>query len=220
LGWPFADRSCSVAIQQPFLPETVAKATAFRGGVPTVIKLSTVSDARLAAILWLALVAVGVAGRTWQPGWNVTPMAGVSLVAGAVSSNPLVAATVPAAALAISNLWLPTYGSDVLALVVFAAMIWPVLLGPLVRRGQAMALVGGALAHSLVFYLSTNLAHWLLTNDYPRTAAGLVACYVAALPFYRWMPVGDVVWTLVVAAGVTAVLRLRLTAGVASEAVS
>lgn len=182
------------------------------------IKLSTARDHRLAAILWLALVVVGVAGRCWQPGWNVTPMAGVGLAAGVVFANPLLAATVPAATLAISNLWLPSYGSGVMAMVVFAATLWPVLLGPLVRRGQVSALVGGALAHSLVFYLSTNLAHWLLTDDYPRTAAGLVACYMAALPFYRWMPVGDVVWTLVIAVGVTAVMRSRLAAGVASEA--
>ena len=38
------------------------------------------------------------------------------------------------------------------------------------------------------------------------TAAGLVACYAAALPFYRWMPVGDVAWTAVVLAGVSAAI--------------
>jgi hypothetical protein len=26
--------------------------------------------------------------------------------------------------------------------------------------------------------------------------AGLGECFVAALPFYRWMPVGDAAWTL------------------------
>jgi hypothetical protein len=34
-------------------------------------------------------------------------------------------------------------------------------------------------------------------GDYPHTAAGLLECFVAALPFYRWMPVGDVAWTAV-----------------------
>lgn len=43
--------------------------------------------------------------------------------------------------------------------------------------------------------------HWLLAADYPHTAAGLIECFVAALPFHRWMPVGDVVWSLAVFGG-------------------
>ena len=149
-----------------------------------------------AAVIWAVLVAIAVAGRIWQPGWNVTPMAAVALAAGAVFANGAVAASVPLVALAISNLVLPAYGSLAMAVVVFAATAWPVLLGGVVRRGRWTAVVGGALASSLVFFVATNLAHWLLTTDYPRSAAGLGACFVAALPFYRWMPVGDVAWSL------------------------
>jgi len=157
---------------------------------------------------WLALVAIAVAGRLWQPSWdgtplwNATPLAGVALAAGFAFSNVLVAASVPLAALAISNLALPAYGSTALALVVYAATVWPVALGAggLLGRSKPrwVAVLGGSLASSLVFFLSTNLAHWLLTTDYPRTAAGLAECFIAALPFYRWMPVGDVVWTAIV----------------------
>jgi hypothetical protein len=159
-------------------------------------------------LCWLALVAIAVAGRLWQPSWdgtplwNATPLAGVSLAAGFVFSNVLVAASVPLAALAISNLALPAYGSTALALVVFAATVWPVVLGACGLLGRSkprwIAVLGGSLASSLVFFLSTNLAHWLLTSDYPRTAAGVADCFIAALPFYRWMPVGDVFWTALV----------------------
>jgi hypothetical protein len=76
-----------------------------------------------------------------------------------------------------------------------------VLLGGFERNGRLPAVVAGALASSLVFFISTNVAHWLLTADYPRTPAGLATCFMAALPFYRWMPVGDVAWSLVVFAG-------------------
>jgi hypothetical protein len=58
--------------------------------------------------------------------------------------------------------------------------------------------LGGALASSLVFFFATNVAHWLLTDMYPKSAAGLAACLTAALPFHRWMPVGDVAWSLAV----------------------
>jgi hypothetical protein len=158
---------------------------------------------------WCALVAISVVGRLWQPVANVTPLAGAAIVAGAVFSSPLVAATVPVAALVISNTVLPGYGGGasgwLMMAVVFACLTWPVLLGRLTRNGPSKSvnwgLVGSGLASSLVFFLVTNAAHWWLSTDYPHTAAGLVSCYAAGLPFYRWMPVGDVAWTLVLARG-------------------
>jgi len=158
--------------------------------------------------VWFVLVAVSVAGRLWQPAYNVTPLAGAAIAAGAVFPNPLVAATVPLAALSISNLALPGYGTSagglVMAAVIYAACAWPVLLGGLVRNGRLLSIAGGALASSLVFFLSTNFAHWCLSHDYPHTVAGLLACYTAGLPFYRWMPVGDVAWSLVFMGGLAA----------------
>ncbi|NCY03474.1 MAG: hypothetical protein EBX36_11355 [Planctomycetia bacterium] len=161
---------------------------------------------------WFALVAVAAIGRLWQPAVNVTPLAAAAIAAGGVFANPLVAATVPLAALAVSNLVLPGYGLGggiAMALVVHAAFAWPVLLGGCVAaiRGEGRrwpAVVGSALASSLVFFVVTNFAHWCLTDDYPHTSAGLLSCYAAGLPFYRWMPVGDVVWSLAMVGGLAA----------------
>ena len=139
-------------------------------------------------------------------------MAGIALAAGAVFASPLVAASVPLTALLLGNLVLPGYGSTAMAAVVCAATVWPVVLGRCLapaevrKAGQWIAMAGSALASSLVFFLTTNLAHWCLTNDYPHTVAGLMACFVAALPFYRWMPVGDVAWTALIFAGLSAVI--------------
>jgi hypothetical protein len=163
------------------------------------------------ACLWIVLVALGVCGRLWQPGWNVTPMAGVAIAAGAVFPNAVVAASVPLVALAVGNLVLPGYGSLAMAAVVYAATVWPILLGRFVAINGGLksvgwiAAAGGALASSLVFFVTTNLAYWWLSSEYPHTAAGLAQCYVAALPFYRWMPVGDLAWTAVILASISAV---------------
>ena len=169
-------------------------------------------------VVWLALVAISVAGRLWQPAPNVTPLAGAAIAAGTVFANPLVAASVPVAALAISNLVLPGYGPGLgglcMAAVVYASLAWPVLVGGMVRRmsartaGRITTLVGGALASSLVFFFTTNFAHWALGNDYPHTASGLLACFAAGLPFYRWMPLGDLAWTSGFVGGLTALGRL------------
>jgi len=100
-------------------------------------------------LAWLALVAVAVAGRLWQPEWqgarlwNVTPLTAVALAAGALFPNRLLAAAAPLAALAISNFFEPAYGNWGIAAVVYAASAWPVLCGGLVNRHR-WAAVGEA----------------------------------------------------------------------------
>ncbi|MFM8292712.1 MAG: DUF6580 family putative transport protein [Planctomycetia bacterium] len=169
------------------------------------------------AAAWLALVAIAVAGRIWQPEWqgvrlwNVTPLTAVALAAGALFANRAAAAAAPLAALAVSNLFEPAYGSWGVAVVVYAASAWPVLLGRIVNRHRWAAVIGGAAAGSVVFFLTTNLAHWAFTGDYDRSPAGLAACFAAALPFYR--PLGDVVWTLVLFAGIVAMHAVEETLG-------
>jgi hypothetical protein len=163
------------------------------------------------AVVWVALVALGVAGRLWQPAWHVTPMAAVALAAGVVFPSVVVAASVPLAALVVSNLGLDAYDSPPMAAVVLVATAWPVLLGGLLRRmasgsrtAAVIAPLAGALASSLVFFLTTNLAFWWFTAEYPHTVEGLLACFTAALPFYRWMPAGDLAWTAATFAGLAA----------------
>ena len=161
------------------------------------------------AAAWFVLVAVAVVGRMWRPEWNgtplwnVTPLAAVALAAGALFPQRLVAASVPLAALAISNLFEPGYGNLAIAAVVYAASAWPALIGRLVNRGRWAAVVGGAAASAVVFFVTTNLAHWFFIGGYPRTMAGVVECYVAALAHFR--PLGDVAWSLVLFAGIVAV---------------
>ena len=162
-------------------------------------------------LAWGVLVGIGILGRLWQPVYGVSPLIGIGLCAGALFANRFVAASVPVIALAASNLALPgggSYGSWTMAAIIYAAFTWPVLMGSLVRRSHVWGALGGALAGSLVFYLTTNFAHWWLTADYPHTASGLVECYVAALPFYRWTPVGDLVWSLGLTSGLAFVPAL------------
>lgn len=167
------------------------------------------SGSPVVELAWLALVAVAVAGRLWQPEWqgvrlwNVTPLTAIALAAGALFPNRLLAAAAPLGALALSNFFEPEYGSWGIAAAVYAASAWPVLFGGLVNRHRWAAVLGGAAASSLVFFVATNLAHWAFTAQYEHSAAGLAACFAAALPFYR--PLGDVGWSLAVFAGIVAV---------------
>lgn len=153
-------------------------------------------------VAWIFLVALAVVGRAWQPGWNITPMAAVALAAGTLFPSTLAAASVPVVSMALGNLFLAPYDHVALAVIMFAGFTWPILLGRCgllgdFTRGPRWLNVAmcGAIP-SLIVYPLADVAHWFLTDMYPKTAEGLVTCLGAGLPFYRWAPVGDVVWSL------------------------
>jgi hypothetical protein len=54
----------------------------------------------------------------------------------------------------------------------------------LLRKTSFLRVAAGVLASATSFYILVDLALWAMGGMYPHTAAGLGACYVAALPFY------------------------------------
>jgi hypothetical protein len=163
-------------------------------------------------MVFLLLIAIGVAGRWGQPQWSVTPLAAAALFAGYYFTQRWVALLVPLVILTISNLALPQYDSLPVMFSVYLAMVIPVALGELLRRFHswpALAVAGplAVLVPSTAFYLLTNFAVWAFENHYPHTLTGLAECYGAGVPFYRWMAAGDVVYTAILF-GCYAVARL------------
>jgi hypothetical protein len=54
----------------------------------------------------------------------------------------------------------------------------------LLRKVTVLRVVAGVLASATSFFLLSNFIVWVGSAMYPHTAAGLVACYEAGLPFY------------------------------------
>jgi hypothetical protein len=54
----------------------------------------------------------------------------------------------------------------------------------LLRKVSVLRVLAGVFASATGFFLIVDLALWAAGGMYPRTGAGLMACYVAALPFY------------------------------------
>jgi uncharacterized protein DUF6580 len=64
----------------------------------------------------------------------------------------------------------------------FAAIV---MIGMWLRNRASMRnVLAAALAGPTVFFIISNFAVWLGGTLYPPTAAGLAACFVAALPFF------------------------------------
>jgi hypothetical protein len=71
-----------------------------------------------------------------------------------------------------------------------------VLIGWLVaRRKTAVTIGAAAVASSVMFFVLTNFGMWLFSGIYPLTREGLVACYVAAIPFFQNTLAGDLTFT-------------------------
>ena len=175
-----------------------------------------VLDVVLFALL-SGLVAAGRFAHSELP--NFTPLTACSLFAGywfAAQRNKLFslpAVLVPACGLLISNLWLPSYANAWVMLAVFGcSMASAAFPGCCIKLfGKTPTYWGAALcclAPSLQFFLITNGVVWLVQpSTYERSLAGVAACYMAGLPFYRNMVWGDVFY-LAILAGVTGLARV------------
>jgi len=70
------------------------------------------------------------------------------------------------------------------------------LIGLSIRRNATWPKIfAGSLTGSLLFFVLTNLGVFLFQEMYPRNLAGLVECYVMALPFLRNTLTGDLLYT-------------------------
>lgn len=123
------------------------------------------------------------------------PVAASALFAGRMLRMPALAPVVPLAAMALSGLALAGDFWQV-TVVVYAAITAPAIAGVYSRRWRGAAPVAATmLACSLFFFATSNFAVWAFSGMYPLTWDGLVACYVAALPFLERTVLGDLFWT-------------------------
>ena len=144
--------------------------------------------------LAMGLVGLDVIARLAPHAPNFTPVAASALFAGAVLRSRTLALAVPLAAMLASDLILGGYDWRVMG-VVYAALALPALLGRWGRARGAIVLVPLAVSSSLFFFATTNLAVWAFSGMYTHDFAGLVHCYVAALPFLQNTVIGDLFWT-------------------------
>jgi len=100
----------------------------------------------------------------------------------------------------------------------FATIGWyaaVIAMGTLLRKNAGPArVVGAALATSVSFFALSNFAVWMVWNMYPHTLTGLLACYAAAVPFFRNQVVSDLLFTTVMFS-IPAVIELLKPAKVA-----
>jgi hypothetical protein len=168
-------------------------------------------------IVLVVIVAIAALTRLAPHPPNVTPIAAMALFGGACFADRRLAYLLPLAAMLLSDLVLgfTRYGMLVMLAsqpVVYACFMATTALGQLIRDRRSVLQIGTAtLGGSVLFFVVTNFAVWATANEhlYPRTGSGLMACYAAAIPFFRNSLLGDAAFTMILFGGL-AFLENRL----------
>lgn len=155
----------------------------------------------------IALVVVAVFSRLLPHPPNFTALGAASLFAGAVLADRKLALLVPLLTLWLSDLFINNFiyghyfdsfvwaGEGVLWSYLAFGLI--VLMGHYgrVSHGNARLAAGrlaiGGFAVALVFFALSNFGVWMAGGIYPMTFQGLLACYVAAIPFFGYTLAGN-----------------------------
>ena len=157
----------------------------------------------------LFLIAIGAIYRLVPHPWNLVPMGALALYAGA-SLPRRWAWIVPVAAMGLSDLMIDGAGLGHYAIgrpfldpsrwIIYASFALTTLMGPLARRPKVgpWLLPVLSLSASALFFLTSNFGAWLVPEmNYPRNLAGLLTCYVAAIPFIHQTILADLAGTAV-----------------------
>jgi hypothetical protein len=141
----------------------------------------------------LGIILLGAMSRLLPHPPNVTPLTAMALLGGASLMSRKQALLAPLAALLLSDLLLGLHATLPFVYACFAATT---LMGSLLKDDRSAGrLVGACLASSVLFFVVTNFGAWLVMGIYPRSLAGLAACYTAAIPFFRNAVFGDLAFT-------------------------
>ena len=138
------------------------------------------------------LMGVGVLLRVLPHPANFTPVTAIALFSGVVLA-PQIALVLPLIIMITSDLLL---GPHALYPLTWGSFFLVSLLGVgLSHDAKPSRIFLGTLGGSILFFIITNLGVFLFQNMYEKSWAGLLQCYVMALPFFRNSALGDLFYS-------------------------
>lgn len=163
------------------------------------VKKGVVMKPRLAVLIGMVLSAAVFRILPHPP--NLTPIGAMALFGGAYFTDRRLAFLAPLAAMFLSDLVLG-FGFGNQTLIVYASFALIVCTGLwLQRRRTLLPIASATLASSTLFFVTTNFGVWAFGSLYPKTTEGLLACYVAAIPFFHNTLLGDGLYVVLLFGG-------------------
>ncbi|MEM7310333.1 MAG: DUF6580 family putative transport protein [Planctomycetota bacterium] len=142
---------------------------------------------RLRPTVLVAMIVAAALSRLLPHPPNFTPLGAMALFGGAYFASRIAAVVAPLAAMFLSDCVFAVvngWSLGWMTLVIYACIAASAWLGMRMRANVRPAgIARGSILSALLFYLVVNFAVWAGSGMYPPTGSGLVACYVAAIPF-------------------------------------
>lgn len=138
---------------------------------------------------------------------NFAPITAMALFGGAYLGRRY-ALGLPFLAMVLSDLFI---GFDSIAsrVAVYGSFLLIGLIGLWLRKHRSFQnIVLATLVSSVLFFVITNFGVWAFGVMYPKTPEGLLACFTAAIPFFRNTMVGDMFYSAVFFGGYELVRNL------------
>lgn len=144
----------------------------------------------------LVFVAIGVFSRILPHPANFAPIGAMALFAGTYMKRPQ-ALILPLLAMVISD-FVIGFDSIPMRLTVYGSFLISVFIGFWIKKHRNFGNIFAAtLLSSILFFVITNFAVWLLGGIYTKNIFGLIECYILAIPFFRNTLLGDLFYTSV-----------------------
>lgn len=146
-----------------------------------------------------AMILLAAVLRILPHPWNFTPVGAMAIFSGSLFRNRWVAFLLPLTALFAGDLFVGLYK---LMFIVYISFAFSVAIGRWLAESRTVARIGGAVfLGALQFFVATNFALWAFGGFYPKTAAGLSACFVNAVPLFWNTIAGDFVYATILFGG-------------------
>ncbi|TGL62799.1 DUF6580 family putative transport protein [Leptospira sarikeiensis] len=161
--------------------------------------LNLISFQNWEPIHWTGVV-VSALSRVLPHPPNFTPVGAMSLYAGARVQG-WNSYLVPILSLFMSDFALSKiHGYDLFhdtLPIIYGSFLFNVFLGKKFLAESSSFLKTGILAAiaSTQFYLVSNFGVWAISDMYPKSWEGLIACYIAALPFFQMTFLSDLIYS-------------------------
>lgn len=151
------------------------------------------------ALLAMVMIVLAAALRVAPHPWNFTPVGAMALFSGAVLRDRRLAFVFPLVVLFVGDYFV---GFHRLIPIVYASFLVNVAIGLWLRDRRTIGRISLAtLLGAIQFFVVTNFGVWWLLDSFPKTAAGLAACFLAGAPLFWNTLAGDAVYAAVLFGG-------------------
>lgn len=145
----------------------------------------------------LTLILFAAFSRLIPHAPNFTPVISIALFGGAYFKK-WYALLVPVAAMLLSDMVIGFYSLGSMAFVYGTILLITAMGFSLGKKMSAVKILGLSLSGTVIFFITTNFAVWLLPDSmYPKTLAGIAQCYVMAIPFFGNMVLSTLIYSAV-----------------------